>query len=89
VGPDGVVAGFSEPSEISRAVERYFDAGESVVALGFYDGTHRSTGRSVRAEFAHLFELEDGRIDCFVQYTDTLKVSEAVDLIEVGWAWCR
>jgi uncharacterized protein len=52
-----------------------------VVALGFYEGTRRSIGRFVRAEFAHLFELETCRIVRFVQYTDTLKISEAVDLI--------
>lgn len=54
------------------------------MALGFYKGTYRSTGRSVRAEFAHHFELENGRILSFVQYTDTLKVAEAMGLIQEG-----
>jgi ketosteroid isomerase-like protein len=42
------------------------------------------TSRSVRAEFAHLFELENGRIVRFVQYIDMLKVTEAMGLIQMG-----
>jgi hypothetical protein len=41
-----------------RAVPR---RGEFLVALGLYERMHRGTGRSARAEFAHSFELEDGR----------------------------
>lgn len=79
---DGVFSGFREQWKDWKAVvERYLDAGESVVALGFYEGTYRSTGRSMRAEFAHVIELEGGRIVGFVQYTDTLKVDEAMGLV--------
>jgi uncharacterized protein len=52
-----------------------------VVALGFYEGMHRATGRSARTKFAHSFELENCRIVRFVQYTDTLKISEIVALV--------
>lgn len=38
----------------------------------------------MRAEFAHLFELENGRIVRFVQYIDVLKVTEAMGLIQMG-----
>ncbi len=48
------------------------------------EGMYRSTGRSMRAEFAHLIELEDGRIARFVQYTDTFKVAEAMGLVQEG-----
>lgn len=86
VGADDIFGGaftmLREQWEGWRAVvERYLDAGESVVALGFYEGTYRSTGRSMRAEFAHLVELRDGRILRFVQYTDTFKLAEAMGLI--------
>ncbi len=87
---DGVFAGFRKQWEVWRAIiERCLDAGESVVVLGFYEGTYRSTGRSVRAEFAHLFKLGDSRIVRFVQCTDTLKVAETMGLIQVGKAWRR
>jgi len=79
----GVFSGFREEWEGWRAVvERCLDAGESFVALGFYEGTYKSTGRSVRAEFAHLIEFEDGRIVRFVQYTDTFKVAKAMGAVE-------
>lgn len=82
---EGVFSGFRENWEGWRAVvERYLDAGEAVVALGFYEGTYLSTGRSMRAEFAHLVEIKDGRIVRFVQYTDTFKVAEAMGLTREG-----
>jgi ketosteroid isomerase-like protein len=84
VGADAVLrdvfAGFREEWEGWRAVvERYLDAGESAVALGRYEGTYKPTNRPVRAEFAHLYELEDGRIRRFIWYTDTLLLAEAMD----------
>jgi hypothetical protein len=48
---------------------------------GLYEQTHWSTGRFARAELAHLFELEDGRI---AQYTHTLTASEAIGFTQVG-----
>ena len=78
----GAFAGLREQWEGWRAVvERFLDAEGAVVALGHYEGTYRETGRPMRAEFAHLVELRDGRIARFVQYTDTLKVAEAMGLV--------
>ncbi|MGH3086816.1 MAG: nuclear transport factor 2 family protein [Rubrobacteraceae bacterium] len=83
---DGVFSGFREEWEGWRAVvERYLDAGESVVALGFYEGTYISTGKYTRAEFAHVIEVENGRIVRFVQYTDTFKVAEAMGVVGGGY----
>jgi ketosteroid isomerase-like protein len=81
VGAEAIF-GFRVQWEDSKAVvERYLDAGEYVVALGFDEGTYRSTGRSMRAELAYVIELEGGRIVRFVQYPDTLEVAEAVGLV--------
>lgn len=63
-------------------VKRYLDAGESVVALGVYEGTHLNIGRFVRVEFTRLIEFEDGRIVRFVHYTDTLEVAEAMGIVQ-------
>jgi hypothetical protein len=54
------------------------DAGEKVIALGTYSGTFRATGKSMEADFAHVWTLRDGKAVKFVQYTDTLKVAEAL-----------
>jgi uncharacterized protein len=58
-------------------VGRWLVAGESVVALGAYEGTHRTTGKSMTAAFAHVYWLCDGRVVRFEQYADTAKVAAA------------
>jgi ketosteroid isomerase-like protein len=58
-------------------VGRWLVAGESIVALGAYRGTHRTTGKSMTAAFAHVYWLCDGRVVRFEQYADTAKVAEA------------
>ncbi len=45
--------------------------GPTVVALGEYSGTYKSTGKSFRAPFAHVWKLENGKAVSFHQYTDT------------------
>jgi ketosteroid isomerase-like protein len=49
----------------------------TVIALGVYRGTCRRTGRSMRAVFAHVYRVQDGRIYRFEQYADTAKIAEA------------
>jgi hypothetical protein len=46
--------------------------------LGEYRGTYKTTGKSTTAAFAHVYKLRNGRIFKFQQYTDTLKVAEAM-----------
>ncbi|MFL6237557.1 MAG: nuclear transport factor 2 family protein [Thermoanaerobaculia bacterium] len=49
----------------------------TVIALGVYHGTCRRTRRSMRAVFAHVYRVQDGRIYRFEQYADTAKIVEA------------
>jgi ketosteroid isomerase-like protein len=58
-------------------VDRWLDAGDSVVALGRYQGTNRATGRSTTAAFAHIYWLREGRVVRFEQYADTAKIVAA------------
>lgn len=75
---DNVFARFRTEWEVWKAVVgRWLDAGEAIVALGEYQGTHKATGRSMTAAFAHVYWVRDGRIVRMEQYTDTLKVAEA------------
>lgn len=54
------------------AVPREFNAdGATVVVLGEYSGTYKATGKSVKAPFAHVWKLKDGRATSVEQYTDT------------------
>jgi len=61
--------------DFAAPVEEYLlaagDAGDTVVALGRYEGTHSTTGRSMTSVFAHIYDVHDGRIVRFRQVADT------------------
>ncbi len=83
VGADAVLndvfAKFRVEWDAGRAVvHEWLDAGDTVVALGEYRGTHKRTGKSTVAAFAHVYDLRAGRIARFRQYTDTAKVRDAM-----------
>ncbi|MEU7815287.1 nuclear transport factor 2 family protein [Pseudonocardia sp. NPDC049154] len=48
-----------------------------VVALGWYDATHRSTGKSFSARFAHVIRLRDGVVTSMEAIADTHPWREA------------
>jgi uncharacterized protein len=58
--------------------ERFLDAGDTVVVLGHYTGIYRRSGKKVRAQMAHVWDLRDGKILKFQQYTDTLQFGDAI-----------
>ena len=60
-------------------VLHWLDAGESVVALGEYRGVNKTTGKSMRSAFAHVYWIRDCRIVRFQQYADTLMVARAMN----------
>ncbi len=83
VGPAAVVEGIFQRLAAdwdgwSLAVDELLDAGESVVALGRYTGTHRKTGVGIDAQFAHVWNVRDGKAVRFQQYTDTAQIARAV-----------
>ena len=83
VGPDAVLQGVfmrigTEWENFTVSPKEILDAGDTIVAHGYYAGTYKATGRQVRAQFAHLFYFRDGKIVKFQQYTDTAQFQEAV-----------
>ena len=68
----------SEWEGFAAVPDEILDAGDSIVALGHYSGKYNATGKSMKVPFAHVWTLRDGKIVKFVQYTDTLKVSEVL-----------
>ena len=58
--------------------QEWLDAGNRVVVLGTYTGTHGATGKRVQAQFAHVWSLKERRVVRFQQYTDTKQFAEAV-----------
>jgi uncharacterized protein len=76
VGGDELLDRVIRPLESAWAtfteeVERIVGAGPVVVATGTYRGEHATTGRPLAAEFCHLWQVEDGLVRSFRQYTDT------------------
>jgi ketosteroid isomerase-like protein len=82
IGPDAVLQGVfmrvgTEWEGFGATPERLLDAGDTVVALGRYTGTYKATGKSVNAQFVHIWSLENGKAVRFQQYTDTLQFAQA------------
>ena len=81
-GPGAVLAGVfarlgGEWEEFQARPDSFLDAGEAVIAQGHYSGVYKTTGRKVRAQFAHVWTLRGGKVVTFQQYTDTKQFSEA------------
>jgi ketosteroid isomerase-like protein len=77
VGPqqivDGVFARIGDEYEDFRLdIHRFLVDGDTVAALGRYSATsHRATGRPLDAQFVHVWDVRDGTVVRFQQYTDT------------------
>jgi hypothetical protein len=85
VGSDAVIndvfAKFGHDWETWQVfVDEWLDAGDAIIALGEYRGIHKSTGKSMKAAFAHVYTLKNSRIVRFQQYTDTLKIASVIQL---------
>ena len=83
VGPQAVLEGVfmrlgTEWDGFSVTPEEWMDAGNRVVVLGTYAGTHRGSSKRVRAQFAHVWSLKEGRVVRFQQYTDTKQFADVV-----------
>lgn len=81
--PEAIVKNLFEPLNrdwitFSAQPEHHVVENDQAVVFGVYVGTHKRTGRSLTAPFAHHWTVRSGKIVRFVQYTDTAKVLEAV-----------
>ena len=83
VGPEAILEGVfrrlaTEWTGYSADVHTYLEDGDRVAAFGVYSGVYRATGKSMRAAFAHLYEVKDGKIVRMQQYVDTHLVQQAL-----------
>jgi uncharacterized protein len=82
-GPQAVLTGVfmrlaGDWENFALEVKELFDAGDTVISAGYYTGTHKATGKFVRAQFSHFFTFRDGRVVKFQQYTDTAQFKDAI-----------
>jgi hypothetical protein len=80
-GPKEVLQFFDLVAKTQEAVSftpnEFHAAGDTVVVLGNYRWTVRKTGKSVDADFAHVFTLAGGKVTAFREFTDTAQFAEA------------
>ena len=82
-GPSAVVSGVfarlgAEWEYWTLAIEELLDAGDTVVAFGRYRAKHKETGKTIDAQFAHVWRLSNGKAADFQQYADTAQVAAAM-----------
>lgn len=83
VGAEAVVAGVfkrigEEWSEYAFSLERLVDGGSTIVGIGTYSGRYKKNGKAMRARVIHVWDMNDGKVVRFEQFTDTKLVSEAI-----------
>jgi ketosteroid isomerase-like protein len=83
VGPDAVVNNLfvrlaEEWDGFTVTPGSFHDAGDVVAVEGRYTGTYEKTGKSLDAQFCHLWTLKDGKIVKFQQYGDMVQLRDAM-----------
>ena len=81
-GPQAVAEGVfqrivSDVENFAVLPEHFVEGGDTVVVEGRYRGKMKATGTPVDAQFAHVWQLRDGKVVRFQQYTDTKQWAEA------------
>lgn len=82
-GPEEILGGVFERLATEwigyhAKVHTYLADGDRVAAFGVYAGTYRKTGKAMRASFAHLYRLKEGKIVTMEQYVDSAMVQAAL-----------
>ena len=82
VGPQAVAEGVfqrlgSDVESFAVVPVNIIEGGNTVVVEGRYRGKMKATGKIVDAQFAHVWELRNGKVVRFQQYTDTKQWEEA------------
>ena len=76
VGPQAVAQGVfqrigGDMDGLTLSLDNIVDGGDTVVTEGRYHATMKKTGTPVDAQFAHVWQVRDGKVVRFQQYTDT------------------
>jgi ketosteroid isomerase-like protein len=82
IGPQAVLAGVIAriPQDLDGFaidIRRIVAAGDTVLVEARYRGTAKATGKPVDAQVAHVWDLRDGQVVRFQQYTDTWQFAQA------------
>lgn len=84
IGKDAVLNGVfarigGEWDNFSLTEKQFFPVqNDMILVTGYYTGKHKQTGKTIKAQFAHVWWVKDGKLVKFQQYADTKQVSDAV-----------
>ena len=83
IGPDAIVENLfmklgQEWDSFTVSPREFYDAGEAVIVEGRYSGSYKATGKSIDAQFCHVFKLREGKVTSFQQYLDTARMQDVM-----------
>jgi ketosteroid isomerase-like protein len=85
IGPDAVLNGVFGPlmqqfDNFQIDVRRIVAAGDTVLVEARYHAMGKATGKVLDSQVAHVFDLRDGKVVRFQQYTDTWQHADVTGL---------
>jgi len=85
IGPDAVVSGVFGPlmqqfDNFRIDVGRIVSAGDTILVEARYHAMGKATGKPLDSQVAHVWDLRDGKVVRFQQYTDTWQHAEVTGL---------
>jgi ketosteroid isomerase-like protein len=83
VGPDAVLNGLfmklaTDWNGFAVHPKSFYGAGDSVIVEARYSGRYNATGKSIDAQVCHIWDVKDGRVTRFQQYTDTAQMQDVM-----------
>lgn len=55
-------------------ISDFVDGGDKIVMVGYYTGTWKASGKTFRANAAHTWTFDDGKVTSFFQAADTAEI---------------
>ena len=65
--------------DFSVTPDEFIEDGDTVIVLGHNDATAKSTGKSVKVPFVHVWRFENGKAKRVQTLTDTAVIAEALE----------
>jgi uncharacterized protein len=72
----GIIADTQTATDFSP--REFHATGDKVFVLGHYDWTFRKSGKTVSADWVHIFTIRGGKVTSFDEFTDTAQFAEAM-----------
>jgi uncharacterized protein len=83
-GPEAIVKNVFMPlgamfDDYTFKLESLLDAGDHAFGIGDYTALHKKSGKAMAARVVHVWQVKNGKVTRFEQFTDTLLVARSMD----------